>query len=151
MKKVIIILLVLTFTNYYKRNELNEVLWQENKIIIEKINLEQNFKSYENSSVDEGIIFLKESNFDNDFYILAAHSGNSKISYFKSLYKLVLNDKVMLVVSNKVKEFTVKEIKYVNKTGRIILPVGSTNTLYLTTCDKFDKNKQIIIKCVNKV
>lgn len=151
MKKVIIILLVLTFTNYYKRNELNEVLWQENKIIIEKINLEQNFKSYENSSVDEGIIFLKESNFDNDFYILAAHSGNSKISYFKSLYKLGLNDKVMLVVSNKVKEFTVKEIKYVNKTGRIILPVGSTNTLYLTTCDKFDKNKQIIIKCVNKV
>ncbi len=151
MKKIILILLILTFTNYYEVNNFKEINWEENKIIIKSINLKQNFKSYVNSDVNEGIIFLKESDFANDFYILTAHSGTSKIAYFKNLYKLHKNDEIILIVNNKLKKFYVNEIKYVNKTGRIILPVDNKNTLYLTTCDKFDKTKQIVIKCVNKV
>lgn len=151
MKKIILILLILTFTNYYEVNNFKNGNWEENKIIIKSINLKQNFKSYENSNVNEGIIFLKESDFVNDFYILAAHSGTSSIAYFKDLYKLHKNDEIILIVNNKLMKFYVNEIKYVNKTGRIILPVDNKNTLYLTTCDKFDKTKQIVIKCVNKM
>lgn len=150
MKKIIFVILILTFTNYYEVNNFKEINCEENKIIIKSINLKQNFKSYVNSNVNEGIIFLKESDFANDFYILAAHSGTSKIAYFKNLYKLHKNDEIILIVNNKLKKFYVNEIKYVNKTGRIILPVDNKNILYLTTCDKFDKTKQIVIKCVNK-
>ena len=125
MKKIIFVILILTFTNYYEVNNFKEINCEENKIIIKSINLKQNFKSYVNSNVNEGIIFLKESDFANDFYILAAHSGTSKIAYFKNLYKLHKNDEIILIVNNKLKKFYVNEIKYVNKTGRIILPVDN--------------------------
>ena len=92
MKKIIFVILILTFTNYYEVNNFIEINCEENKIIIKSINLKKNFKSYVNSNVNEGIIFLKESDFANDFYILAAHSGTSKIAYFKKLYKLHKND-----------------------------------------------------------
>lgn len=149
MKKIIIIFLILTFTNYYKVNNVKEVSYND-EIIIEKIDLRQNIKSYKDSDVNHNIIYLKESNFANNFYILAAHSGNSNIAYFKNLYKLKNGDEIVLNINNNKQLYYVKKIEYINKTGTIILPSNSKNTLYLTTCDKFNKNRQLLIKCVNK-
>ena len=149
MRKIIIIvvLFLLNFTNYYKVNIIMDN-YKEDFILIDKINLQQNIASYKNSTVDENIIFLKESNFDKDFYILAAHSGNSKTAYFKNIYKLNKNDDILLFINGKNLKFKVEKIYYVKKTGNIILPVDSEDTLYLTTCDKSNKRQQLIIKCV---
>ena len=90
-------------------------------------------------------------NIKNNFYILAAHSGNSKIAYFTNIYKLKKGDELNLVFNNKNIDFIVEEIYYVEKTGKIILPVNLKDTLYLTTCDKFNDKYQLIVKSVKKV
>lgn len=150
MKKLIIILLILNFINYYEiKVNHNENL--SNQIIIDKINLSQEIYSYKESNVDENIIYLKESVLENNFYILAAHSGNSSISYFKNLDKLQIGDEINLIFNNKNMNFIIEEIYYVKKTGKIILPVGLKNTLYLTTCDKYNNERQLIIKSVKKM
>lgn len=148
MKKMIIILCILNFTNYFKIDYDKKI---SNHIIIDKIKLNEEIYSYEESSVDKNIIYLKESEIENDFYILAAHSGNSNISYFKNLDKLNIGDEIIMVINNEKNTFILEKIYFVRKTGKIILPVDSKNVLYLTTCDKYDRNKQLIIKCVKKV
>lgn len=148
MKKMIIILCILNFTNYFKIDYDEKI---SNHIIIDKIKLKEEIYSYQESSVDKNIIYLKESEIENDFYILAAHSGNSNISYFKNLDKLNIGDEIIMVINNKKNTFILEKIYFVRKTGKIILPVDSKNVLYLTTCDKYDKNKQLIAKCVKKV
>lgn len=82
--------------------------------------------------------------------VLASHSGSSNIAYFKNLYKLKNGDEIVLNIDGNKQLYYVKKIEYINKTGTIILPSNSKNTLYLTTCDKFNKNRQLLIKCVNK-
>ena len=124
---------------------------EKNKIVIEKIDLNQDIYSYNESSVDENIIYLKETNVKKDFFILAAHSGNSNISYFRNLNKLKINDELKIIFNNRSLKFKVDNIYYVRKTGKIILPVDSKDVLYLTTCDKYNKNKQLIVKCVKKM
>ena len=148
MKKIffLIITFIILCTNYY--NEKVDVM---NNIIIKKINLNQNFYSYKESSVDEGIIYLKESDFNNNFYILAAHSGNSHISYFKNIHKLNINDEIILKTNNTINTFIIKEKYYVKKNGKIIVKKNLKDTLYLTTCDKYNKNRQLVIKSVKKV
>ena len=148
MKKLILILLILNFTNYYK---IEKRVDEKNKIVIEKIDLNQDIYSYNESSVDENIIYLKETNVKKDFFILAAHSGNSNISYFRNLNKLKINDELKIIFNNRSLKFKVDNIYYVRKTGKIILPVDSKDVLYLTTCDKYNKNKQLIVKCVKKM
>jgi LPXTG-site transpeptidase (sortase) family protein len=152
MKKIILIIIVfiLTFTNYYKVYKTDNID-NINLISIDKINLEQNVFSYKESNVNKNIIYLKESNLENNFYILAAHSGNSKIAYFKNLYKLEKNDIVNLVINNKKLNFIVEDIYYVKKNGNIAVPKNLKNVLYLTTCDRFNNKRQLVIKCVNKV
>ena len=148
IEKIVMCLLgvILSFTNYYKEDIKDNNYF--NNIYIEKINLDENFLSYKDSNVDEGIIYLKESNFNNDFYILAAHSGNSSISYFKNIHKLDKNDEIILKINDRKIKFIVEDKYYVKKNGRIVLKKNTKNTLYLTTCDKYNNNRQLIVKCV---
>ena len=77
--------------------------------------------------------------------IIAAHSGNSYISYFKNLYKLS-NDDVAYVYFNNIK-YTYKVAgKYdVEKTGKVVIHRDNKkNTLTLITCSQTDKSKQIV-------
>ena len=143
---VLIIAFILSITNYS-----NEKIINTNYILINKINLKQEFLSYKESSIDSGIIYLKESDFNNDFYILAAHSGNSNISYFKNIHKLDNGDEIILNINSKNVPFIVSEKYYVKKTGKIVLEKNIKNTLYLTTCDKYNKERQLIIKSVKKM
>ena len=152
MKKILLIIIsiILSFTNYYEEN-IQDNKSSSNSIYIEKINLDQNFFSYKDSNVDNGIIYLKESDFNRNFYILAAHSGNASISYFKNIHRLKKGDLIILNISNKKIKFIVSEKYYVKKNGKIILKKNLSNTLYLTTCDKYNNSRQLIIKSVNKV
>ena len=153
MKKIIYIFILafinINFIYFYKTDKIiDNVIKDDNSIIIPAINLYTNFYSYKEKTVDEGIIYLKESNLKNNFIILAAHSGNSSISYFKSLYKLNYGD--LIIVNNN--SYIVNEIKYIKKNGKILLPKKENkHVLYLTTCDKFNKNRQLIIKCIEKL
>ena len=58
---------------------------------------------------------------------------------------------IFKVFNNKNIDFIVEEIYYVEKTGKIILPVNLKDTLYLTTCDKYNDKYQLIVKSVKKV
>ena len=79
--------------------------------------------------------------------ILAAHSGNAKVSYFKKLYKLNVDDSVIIEYKKTTYTYKVKKIYEINKTGSAsIIRNHNVNTLTLITC-KHNSNKQIVIIC----
>lgn len=77
--------------------------------------------------------------------IIAAHSGNSYISYFRNLYKLS-NDDIAYVYFNNIKYIYKVAGKYdVEKTGKVVIHRDNKkNTLTLITCSQTDKTKQIV-------
>ena len=81
--------------------------------------------------------------------ILAAHSGNSKISFFKHLYKLNISDEVNIYYKSAKYKYIVDEIFEEQKKGDIVLSSSNDKRLILTTCSK-DKTKQTIIICILK-
>ena len=77
--------------------------------------------------------------------ILAAHSGNARISYFRNLGKLVLGDDISLEYKSKIYKYKIVDIYLIDKTGTAeIIRNKNKNTLTLITC-KHNTNKQIII------
>jgi LPXTG-site transpeptidase (sortase) family protein len=77
--------------------------------------------------------------------ILAAHSGNARISYFRNLDKLVLGDDISLEYKSKIYKYKIVDIYLIDKTGTAeIIRNKNKNTLTLITC-KHNTNKQIII------
>lgn len=81
----------------------------------------------------------------NGTFILASHSGSSKVAYFDRLNELNNGDKVN-VYYNKVKYiYEIIDHYKENKDGDISIKKGHfDNVIVLTTCDKYQKNKQII-------
>lgn len=85
-------------------------------------------------------------NVKNGNLILAAHSGNSKISYFKNLDKLIKDDIVKVYYRGNMYTYKTTNIYEVLKTGAVeIIRDKNKTTLTLITCDKRDHNKQIVI------
>lgn len=77
--------------------------------------------------------------------ILAAHSGNARISYFRNLDKLVLGDDISLEYNSKTYKYKIVDIYLIEKTGKAeIVRNKNKNTLTLITC-KHNTNKQIVI------
>ena len=103
------------------------------------------------NDVSKNIQVISPSTFpdvENSNLILASHSGNSKISYFKNLDKLILDDDVYLYYQDKKYEYKVKDIYNQEKDGEIeIIKNKNTDTLSLITCDKNDKRYQIVFIC----
>ena len=103
------------------------------------------------NNVNKNIQVISPSTFpdvENSNLILASHSGNSKISYFKNLDKLILDDDVYLYYQDKKYEYKVKDIYNQEKDGEIeIIKNKNTDTLSLITCDKNDKRYQIVFIC----
>lgn len=117
---------------------------------IPKIDLERGLVDVNSkyNNVNYNIEILKESSMpdvENGNLILASHSGNSKISYFKNLNKLVLNDEIIIVYKGKNYNYKVKNIYEIDKNGKAtIIRNKDINTLTLITC-KRNSNKQIVI------
>ena len=77
--------------------------------------------------------------------ILAAHSGNARISYFKNLDKLVIGDDISIEYNSVIYNYKVVDIYLIDKTGTAeIIRDKNKSTLTLITC-KHNTNKQIIV------
>ena len=109
---------------------------------IPKIKLEQGLVE-ENSSlnnVNKHVTILEKS----DAFVLAAHSGNSKVSYFKNLYKLKNGDIVYLYYNHFKYKYKIVKHYQKKKDGKLVLNSSHRNTLILTTCKPFSFNKQLV-------
>lgn len=117
---------------------------------IPKINIKRGFLNIKDkgNNVNKNLQVINGSdmpNVKNGNLIIAAHSGNSYISYFKNLHKLS-NDDVAYVYFNNIK-YTYKVAgKYdVEKNGKVTIHRDNKkNTLTLITCSQTDKTKQIV-------
>lgn len=117
---------------------------------IPKINIKRGFLNIKDkgNNVNKNLQVIKGSdmpNVKNGNLIIAAHSGNSYISYFKNLHKLS-NDDVAYVYFNNIK-YTYKVVgKYdAEKNGKVTIHRDNKkNTLTLITCSQTDKTKQIV-------
>jgi len=117
---------------------------------IPKINLERGLvepNSYLNN-VNYNVEILDDSDMPNvksGNVILAAHSGNSRISYFKNLDKLDIGDEISIDYQNKTYTYKVTDKYLIEKTGTAeIIKNKNKNTLTLITC-KHNTNNQIVI------
>lgn len=117
---------------------------------IPKINLIKGLVSpdskYNNVDYNIQIIYGSDMpNVINGCFILAAHSGNASISYFKNLDKLSVGDEISLDYANNTYNYKIVNIYEVEKTGKIkIKREYDKTTLVLITC-KHNTNKQIVL------
>lgn len=137
-------------------NEQNKNVTTDNEYIgilkIIKIGLEKGLvskNSYYNN-VNRNIFILNESDMpdkEKGNVILAGHSGNSRISFFKNLYKLGINDYVSIFYNGNEYKYKVVNLYEIEKTGKAnIVRNVEKNTLTLITC-KQNTNKQIVYIC----
>lgn len=159
-------------TEFYKQKEIiqentqdiSETKKDENKskesskieyigvLSIPKINLKRGLVD-PNSSLNDiqyNVEFLNESSMPDELYgnvILAAHSGNARISYFKNLDELDVNDEVIIDYKNNNYTYSVVKKYEIEKNGKTnIIRNRAENTLTLITC-KHNTNKQIVVVC----
>lgn len=117
---------------------------------IEKINLKRGFVSLNSkyNSVSYNIMLIKGSSMPdvkNGNLILAAHRGNSSVSFFDKLYKLNLGDEAKITYNNKVYTYRLVNTYLEEKDGRLaIYRNENKNTLTLITCTRNDKKTQTV-------
>ena len=117
---------------------------------IPKINLNKGFTAIDSpyNTVNKNIEVVKNSNYPDvskGNFILAAHSGNSYLAYFKNLYQLTLGDKANINYKNYRYTYKIVNIYQQEKTGKIAIYRDlNKNTLTLITCTKDSKTKQTI-------
>ncbi len=117
---------------------------------IPKINLVKGFvsKDSKRNNVNFNLQIIKPSDYpdvDKGNFIIAAHSGNSQISYFKNLYKLEINDVINVYYKEKKYIYKVINIYTQPKTGEIaIYRDNRVTTITLVTCTKNDDTTQTI-------
>ena len=143
-------------SNYHVNTETVKKVSKEYNYIavlkIPKINLERGLVDPNSSqnNVKYNIEILKNSDMpdvENGNFILAAHSGNSKVSYFKNLNKLELGDTVSIDYNGETYNYAVTKIYDIEKTGKAqIIRNKNKTTLTLVTC-RAKTNNQIIVIC----
>lgn len=117
---------------------------------IPKIKLERGLvdpKSYLNN-INYNIEILKESSMPDEVngnVILAAHSGNARISYFRNLDKLNIGDEISIDYKSNIYKYRVSDIYLIDKNGKAeIIRNINKSTLTLITC-KHNTKKQIVV------
>lgn len=116
---------------------------------IKKINLYRGFYKLDSylNNINKNILLVKESDMPdvrNGNIILASHSGNSNISFFKHLNKLSENDIATIYYDNKRYDYKLINVYEVLKNGKVFIKKNSDiNTLTLITC-KQGTNKQLV-------
>lgn len=105
-------------------------------------------KSSPNNDVNKNIYMLKDTVLPDEdtisHIILASHSGNSYVSYFKNLHKLDINDEIYFYYKNNKYIYSIYKIDEVDKTGNIELKKTYSSDITLITC-KGNLKKQIVI------
>lgn len=125
---------------------------EEYKGIVEipRLNFKKGFYDSTSSlnNVDQNVTLLEPKALDNVkgiLIVLAAHSGNSRISYFHNLDLLNIQDKVYLYFQNFKYTYKVIEKYEIKKDGTLEITKNENGLLYLTTCSERDKTKQLVI------
>lgn len=119
-------------------------------LTIKKINLKAGipWKDSSMNNVDKGIYTLPVSNYPdvvNGNLVLAAHSGNASISYFKNLWKLALGDTANVSYNGKTYSYKIVDIYYVEKTGTVQIKRNTKKTtMTLITCTKNNDKLQTV-------
>ena len=117
---------------------------------IPKINLKRGFVSLNSkyNSVSYNVMLIKGSSMPdvkNGNLILAAHRGNSSVSFFDKLYKLEIGDEANITYNNKVYKYKLVNTYLEEKDGSIaIYRDENKNTLTLITCTRGDKKTQTV-------
>ena len=105
-------------------------------------------KSSPNNDVNKNIYMLKDTVLPDEdtisHIILASHSGNSYVSYFKNLHKLDINDEIYFYYKNSKYIYSIYKIDEVDKTGNIELKKTNSSDITLITC-KGNLKRQIVI------
>ena len=115
---------------------------------IPKISIKRNiyYQDSKYNSVEYNIQILKDSDMpdiENGNVIFASHNGNSKVSFFKKLYKLSLNDEIILYYDGYKYIYKLSKIYDINKDGTAeIYRNNNVNCITLITCKKNIKDKQ---------
>ena len=141
-------------TNYNKPNEIkiNNVINKKRinyigYLEIPKISLKKGFvnKNSPYNNVNKNIQILKESdmpNKKNGMVMIAGHSGTGNIAYFKNLYKLNINDIVIIYYNNIKYTYKIIDIYLEDKNGEISVQDNNNfSSIILTTCSN-KKGKQ---------
>lgn len=121
------------------------------KVKIPRLNINHDIYDLNSSynNVEKNVTLLDGSilpNKKNSIIFLAAHSGNSKISYFNHLNKIKPKEKVTFYYDNYKYIYQVINIKEENKNGYIKINKRKENQLILTTCSTNNKEKQLIVE-----
>ncbi len=121
-------------------------------IKIPKLGLEKGLASKDSywNNVNRNIQILTESDMpdvDKGNVILAGHSGNSGVSYFRKLNKLQVDDKVSISYNGKEYVYKMVNSYEIEKNGYAhILRNAEKTTLTMITC-KHNTNKQLVVIC----
>lgn len=100
------------------------------------------------NTVSQNIQMLNKSDYPdviNGNVMLAAHRGNSRVSFFNKLDKTNDGDKVYLYYNGVKYEYILSTRYYINKTGTAkIVRDNNKNTITLITCKKNTNDKQVV-------
>ena len=116
---------------------------------IPKLNIKRGFYQInsKNNNVDKNIKILKESDMpdvENGNLIIAGHSGNSYISFFRNLNKLNSGDQAKIYYNGKTYTYSLMNDYEIEKNGLAHIKRNKyKNTLTLITC-KHNTNKQLV-------
>ena len=118
---------------------------------IPKIKLKRGFYNIEskNNNVNKNIQVLKKSqlpSIENNILALASHSGNGIYSYFNKINNLNISDLLYIYYLDKKYIYEINDIYKIEKNGNLEISYTNNSQLILTTCDKLDKTKQLVIK-----
>lgn len=122
---------------------------------IPKINFKKGFYEINNekNNVNKNIEVLSISKMPNEkgtTLVIAAHSGDSYLGYFKDLYKLELQDEVYVYYQNVKYKYIINNIYELEKEGKINFVKNVNETyLVLTTCASYGKQLVVTAKLVN--
>ena len=125
---------------------------------IPKINLKKGFLDIDSryNNISYNVTVIQTSTYpdvENGNLILAAHSGESYISYFKNLYKLSIGDQAYVYYNNIKYTYEIVDIYNVEKTGQVEIRRDNKKTvLTLITCTKDSDTEQTvyILELINK-
>lgn len=166
---IVIILLLISFiqieevtphNNHIKKQTQSIITKREKQEIIEepiaslnipKIDLYKPLykKESKKNNIEENVTILKEST--NHQLILAAHSGNSSVSFFDRLDELTLEDTIYIKDKEQTYTYSVTKIKEVEKNGKLFLVQDDKKTqIVLTTCSPNQEGKQLVVIATKK-
>jgi len=120
----------------------------ENKIIIDKININHQYEILsKNGNIKEISMFEEcgRPNEENTNVVIGAHSGTGKYALFNEISKLKPNDEIIIYYNNKKYIYIVEEIKEVKDTDISILDNKDKPILTLLTCKINDNSKRIVV------